>query len=130
MTLGRRVWEGELDRRLPSRADRKQRNEACPSHGSTDARRAGPVNALLVAMRRGHPLPILDCCQVWAKRSGDLIGPNPTDPRLGRSSAATLGCWRTGIGAVLRPAQFDPRSRHLFIPRCRHACSRILKTAF
>ena len=35
--------------------------------------------ALLVAMRRGHPDLILDSCPVRARRGGDLTGPNPTD---------------------------------------------------
>jgi hypothetical protein len=29
----------------------------------------------MMAMRRGHP-------HLWAKRSGDLIGPNSIEPRL------------------------------------------------
>ena len=37
------------------------------------------VHALLVAMLRGDPDPILDSCSVRAKRGGDLTGPNPTD---------------------------------------------------
>jgi transposase len=37
------------------------------------------VHAVLVALLRGDPTLIVDSCSVRAKRSGDLVGPNPTD---------------------------------------------------
>jgi hypothetical protein len=38
------------------------------------------VPALLVAMLRGEPTLILDSCSVRAKRAGQLVSSNPTDP--------------------------------------------------
>ena len=58
------------------------------------------LHAVLVGMLRGHPDLILDSCSVWAKRAGDLTGPNPTDRAKRGTKYHFCGGWGRRAGRV------------------------------
>ena len=79
------------------------------------------THAVLVAMLRGHPDPILDSCSVRAKRGGDLAGPNPTD-RGKRGTKYHLATTGDGVPVACAAAAANVNDTVLF--------ERLFPTAF